>query len=298
MPTFMRLVREDATGDSELTVPLMPPTTLAARDTDAPSASTSSQMPEGVIIGLVLACVAILGVAVMISLCLRSMKSRREQPPTRSAGHDSAHWMGVASVESTHHTASIYSIPEKAPQTPDTGVQPAAVLPRLSPNRRLPSCALDIAASWPPQEMVRTPTPEELDAGTMDAAREDSPTLPPPTPNLSTPPKLHVVTRKPIPARFSSHTMTTEHLSSKVDGPMTAKEVPSNTVSRSPSTANSAMQQIWESGFHVQRRSHLDRDMARASSIIDPHLFGEAKTMHAVIPDVPFLVSKGVRVEP
>ncbi|KAL7280688.1 hypothetical protein ACG7TL_005627 [Trametes sanguinea] len=301
MPTlYLRLPREDETGDPRATVPLMPQTIFVARDsTSAPSASNGVQIPPGVIIGLVMASIAILSVAVMISICLRSMQGRRGRQSTRPADRHSAEWMDVSSAEDTHHTTSVWSIPEKAPQTADMTVQPAPGLPRLSPNRRLPSvCALDLTTSEPSQDLARAPAPGAIEGSTLDAASVDSPTLPPPTPSLSTPPQLHVVTRKPVPARFSSYTLVTELSSSEVDSPRSAKEVPSNTVSRSPSAANSPMQQMWESGFHVQRRSHLDREVARASSIIDPHLFGEAKAMRAVIPDVPFFVSQGACVEP
>ncbi|CDO70120.1 hypothetical protein BN946_scf184783.g4 [Trametes cinnabarina] len=265
-----------------------------ATGTNAASSMGATRVSAGVIIGLVVSSVAIISVAVLAAICLCSMRGQRARDTSHLVQRQSVQSFGNLSGGSTDRTTSVWSILEKIPHPTDGAVQPDAVLPRLSPNRRKPSIYAmdsDIAASI--QDVMRLQAHANLEACPLDAARVDSPTLHS-TSDFSTPPKSPVVPRKPAFALLSPE----EQSPRKVDSPRSAKENPSTSLSRTPSTANSAMQHIWDSGFHVQRRSHLDLEVARASSVIDPHLFGGAKSMHIVVPDVPLIGTRGACGEP
>ncbi|KAH9849029.1 hypothetical protein C2E23DRAFT_936723 [Lenzites betulinus] len=260
-----------------------------AQPSSAPASSTATQSAgntrAGIVAGGVIAVVALLITVTVVFLCVRRgtcprlRRPRPRRPPPSPPMPDKAStWSGSEN--------SLRAPPAPPHKLRLSAIEmPRAALPRLEPNRRQPSVQL----SSPATPLAPQPSP------TSPKTYAHSPTKPPSA----------YSTRKPTPSLD-----LLEELSAGVGGGggMSPGGESFEVSSPIPSSATSKMYRGRDSGtsYHTQPPSRMSYQTlamsrmsfgtqapseeawrARASSVIDPHLFGAVKTMHAVVPDVP-----------
>ncbi|KAI8971267.1 hypothetical protein BD414DRAFT_223340 [Trametes punicea] len=283
----------------------------------ASSSTGTGHGHAGVIAGCIVA--GVVALITIVLLCLYFCSTLGQGEGRASLGRRrSAKWFGLPPSDEASRTPSLSYTTEKA--FLDSNETQDAVLPRLEPNRRQSRAyAIDTSAVLPPQEGTSTTEKAFLDSvDTQDAvlprlqpnrraspvyAIETSTVLPlqertqadapaRPTVNPATtrgdsptlPPNPHVK-RKPVSALLPS-TLGAD-AGSPHESAESTKGYDSSLHSAVPSTATSQMYHIRDSAFSVRTRSYTENEDARASSVVDPHMFGAMKPMQRVVPAVP-----------
>ncbi|KAI0336607.1 hypothetical protein GY45DRAFT_1315181 [Cubamyces sp. BRFM 1775] len=237
------------------------------------------------IAGIVVGGVAAVIVIVLACICLSTALRRRARNASSSSWRRSANWIGLPYDDDSSSTSGSSPTDEKSLEGSPT--KPPAVLVRLEPNRRKPS-ALSIeptpvttTTTTSPQQVIQpeplTPTPTKA---AMDTGRADSPEMR----------RNSYRTRKPVPQLFpTGDEADAVLLVGELESPKEDRRSPTSAV---PSSATSRMYRGRDSGYSVRSRSPIDKENARASSVIDPQLFGTGtKPMYSVVPAVPPLPS-------
>ncbi|KAI0824899.1 hypothetical protein BC628DRAFT_1419647 [Trametes gibbosa] len=276
--------------------------TLPAQKASDADAHGAGNMRAEVVAGGIIAGVVVLITFTVAFLCFGGCggvpcrrgrgrgRGRRTRPPAldKKKPYQSTIWAGLASSETSLRTVpgTTYSPAEhKPPRTPEL---PRAALPRLEPNRRQPSLPLPLPVT--PSALARSPVA--------------APPPPPPRTQARSPARAPSAyrTRKPTPSLDLLEELSGGSGGGGGGGSPGGRSF--DATSPVPSSATSKMYRTRDSGasYHTQAPSRMSCGTqapseettwrARASSVIDPHLFGAVKTMHAVVPSMPPLPAR------
>ncbi|KAH9887309.1 hypothetical protein C8Q73DRAFT_260280 [Cubamyces lactineus] len=254
--------------------------TSAAAPTGGAEQGHSSPM-AGIIVGSVAAVIviAIVGICVSALWRRRARNASVSRPSTRRR---SANWIGLSYDDDDDFPDSSGSSPMDEKSLEGSVRKPPVALSRLEPNRRKPSTHsfTPIPVTTPTSPLGMQPDVLIPTKTAMDAERADSPA------NR----RNSYRTRKPVPQLLPAEDEAGEMLSAgELESPKEDGRSPTSAV---PSSATSRMYRGRDSGYSARSRLSMDKENARASSVIDPQLFGAcAKPMQSVVPAVPPLPS-------
>ncbi|KAJ8482970.1 hypothetical protein ONZ51_g5025 [Trametes cubensis] len=238
------------------------------------------------IASIVVGSVAAVIVIVLTCICLSTALRRRarnasfSRPSTRRR---SANWIGLSFDDDDGSPDTSGSSPVDEKSLEGSIRKPPVALARLEPNRRKPST---LSFTPIPVTTPTSPLAVQLDPVTPTKTVMDGRTADSPTDRRNS-----YRTRKPVPRLLPTEDEADELSARELESSKEDRHSPTSAV---PSSATSRMYRGRDSGYSVRSRSPIDKENARASSIIDPQLFGVyTKPMQEVVPEVPPLPSFG-----